>query len=51
MMINDTIDYIPIAYKKIENKTSNKKVKAVMNSGVDNCLVNRGVELIGERFN
>ena len=51
MMINDTIDYIPIAYKKIENKTSNKKVKAVMNSGVDDCLVNRGVELVGERFN
>ena len=50
MMINDAIDYIPTAYKKIKNKITNKKVKAVMNTGVDDYLVNRGVELIGERF-
>ena len=30
MMINDAIDYIPTAYKKIKNKITNKKVKAVM---------------------
>ena len=51
MMINVTIDYIPSAYKKIKNKITNKKGKAVMNTGVDNYLVNRGVELIGECFN
>ena len=51
MMINDAIDYIPTAYKRIKNKITNKKVKAVMDTGVDNYLVNRGVELIGERFN
>ena len=50
IMINDAIDYIPMAYKKIKNKIVNKKAKAVMNTGVDNYLVNGGVELIGERF-
>ena len=49
-MINDAIDYIPMAYKKIKNKIVNKKAKAVMNTGVDDYLVNGGVELIGERF-
>ena len=51
IMINDAIDYVPTAYKKIENKITNKKVKAVMDTGVNDYLVNRGVELIGERFN
>ena len=51
MMINDTIDYIPTTCKKINNKITKKKVKAVINTGVDSYLVNRGVELIGERFN
>ena len=51
MMTNDAIDYIPTAYKKIKNKITNKKVKAVMNTGVDDCLINRGVDLIGDRFN
>ena len=50
MMINDAIDYIPMVYKKIKNKITNKKVKAVMDTGVDNYLVNRGVEFIGERL-
>ena len=51
MMINDTIDYILTAYKKITNKITNKKGKAVMNTSVDDYLVNRRVELIGECFN
>ena len=51
MMINDAIEYIPEAYNKIKNKITNKKVKAVMDTGVEDNLVNRGVELIGERFN
>ena len=51
MMINDAIDYIPTAYKNIKNKTTNKKVKAVMNTDVNDYLGNRGVDLIGERLN
>ena len=50
MMINDAIDQIPTAYKKIENKITNKKVKSLMSRDVGDYLVNRGVELIGERF-
>ena len=50
-MTNDVIDYIPTAYKKIKNKITNKKVKAVMKTIVDDYPVNRGTELIGERFN
>ena len=51
MVMNDVIDYIPMVYKKTENKITNKKVKAVMNTGVDDYLVNKVVELIEERFN
>ena len=51
MMINDVIDYIPTTYKKIKNKITNKIVKALMNTGVDDYLVNRGVKLLGERCN
>ena len=50
IIINDAIDYIPTTYKKLKNKITNKKVKAVMHTGVDNYLVKRGVEMIGERF-
>ena len=49
-MINDAIDYIPMTYKKLNNKITNKKVQAVMDTGVDDYLVNRGAALIGERF-
>ena len=51
VMINDAIHYLPTACKKIKNKITNKKVKTVMDTVVDNYFVNRGVELIGERFN
>ena len=30
MMINNAIDYIPTIHKKIKNKITNKKAKAVM---------------------
>ena len=51
MIINYAIDYIQTAYKKIKNKITKIKVKAVTNTAVNDYLVNRGVELIGERFN
>ena len=41
MMIND---YIPMAYKKIKYKVTNKKVKVMMDTGVNDYLVNREVE-------
>ena len=50
-MINDAIGYIPTAYKKTKSKITNKKVEAVMDTGVDDYLVNREVKLNGERFN
>ena len=51
MMINDAIRLYSNSLLKIKNNITNKKVKAVMDTGVDDYLVNRGVELIGERFN
>ena len=45
------IDYIPTAYKKIKNKIKNKKVTAMLDTGVGDYIVNRGIELIGELFN
>ena len=32
MMINDVIDYIPKVYKKLKNKITNEKFKAVMDT-------------------
>ena len=50
-MISDATDYFLTAYKKIKNKITNRKVKAVMNTGIDDYLVNKGIDLIDERFN
>ena len=41
---------VPTAYEKIKNKATKKKVKAVMNTGIDEYLVNNVIDLIGERF-
>ena len=51
MVIKDTIDYILTAYKKLENKTTNKKAKAVLYTCMDKYILNRGIELVGEPFN
>ena len=51
IMINGAINYIPTAYKKMKNKIKNKNVKAVVDIGIDDYVVNKGIELIGERFN
>ena len=51
MVIKDTIDYILTAYKKLENKTTNKKAKVVLNTGMDKYILKRGIELVGEPFN
>ena len=51
MIINYAIDYIQTAYIKIKNKITKIKDEAVTNTAVNDYLVNRGVELIGERFN
>lgn len=41
-IICDAVDYPPTAYKNI---------KAVMNTGIADYLVNKEIELIGETFN
>ena len=50
MMINDAIDYIPTAHKNVKTKIKNKKVKAVLDTGIDDYVVKKGIELTGERF-
>ena len=42
--------YIPTAYKKMKNKIKNKNVKAVLDTGIDDYVPNKGIELIGESF-
>ena len=51
MMINDAVGYIPTTCKKIKNKVKDKNVKAVLDTGIDGYVVNKRIELIGERFN
>ena len=43
MLINNAIDYIPTAYKNIKNKVGNKKVKAMLDTGIDDYVVNKGL--------
>ena len=49
-MIHDALDYISTAYKKLKNKIKNKKVKAVLYTGINDYVVNKGIDLIGEQF-
>ena len=51
MLIKDAINALPTAYEKIKNKITNKKVKAILNTGIDEYVVNKGVNYLGERFN
>ena len=50
-IISDAIDLLPTAYKKIKNEITNKNVQAMMNTGIEDYLVNKGIDLIFERFN
>lgn len=50
-MTIDTIYYVPTVYKNLKNKVKNKIVKSVLDTGVGDYIVNRGVGLIGEPFN
>ena len=51
MLIKDTIDYIPTAYKKLKNKIMNKKAKTIPDTGIGDYLANRGIDLICESLN
>ena len=51
MLIKDAINALPTAYEKIKNKITNKKVKAILNTGIDEYVVNKGANYLGERFN
>ena len=50
-VIKDAINYMPTAYKKLKNKITSKKVKTILDTGIGDYVVNRGVDLIGEPFN
>ena len=51
MIIKGVINTLPTAYKKIRSKITNKKAKAILNTGIDGYIVNKGVNYLGERFN
>ena len=51
MIIKDAINAFPTAYKKIKSKTTNKKAKTILNTVIDDYVVNKGVDYLGERFN
>ena len=50
-IIKDAINALPTAYKKIKSKITNEKARAVLNTGIDDYVVNKGVSYLGERFN
>ena len=51
MIIKDVINYVPMACKKLTNKIKNKKTRDMLDTGVAEYIVNRGIDLIGETFN
>ena len=51
MVIKDAISVLPTAYKKIKSKITNKKAKAILNTGIDDYLVNKDVNYLSESFN
>ena len=38
-------------FQQLTKKIKNKNVKAVLDTVIDDYVVNRGIELFGERFN
>ena len=50
MIIKDAVNALPTAYQKIKSKITNKKAKAILNTGIDDYIVNKGVCYLGERF-
>ena len=50
MIINDAINALPTAYKKIKSKITNKKARAISNTGIDDFVLNKDVNF-GESFN
>ena len=51
MVIKDAISVLPTAYKKIKSKITNKKAKAILNTGIDDYVVNKDVNYLSESFN
>lgn len=45
----DAINALPTAYKEIKGKITNKKTKAILNPGIDDYVVNKGVYYLGGR--
>ena len=50
MIIKDAVNALPTAYQEIKSKITNKKAKAILNTGIDDYVVNKGVCYLGERF-
>ena len=50
MIRNDAINALPTAYKKIKSKITNKKARAISNTGIDDFVLNKDVNF-GESFN
>ena len=51
MVIKDVINGLPTTHKKIKSKITNKKAKAILNTGIDDYVVNKDVNYLSERFN
>ena len=51
MVIKDAISVLPTAYKKIKSKITNKKAKAILNTDIDDYVVNKDVNYLSESFN
>lgn len=51
MIIEDAIDYVLTTYKELTNKIKNKKATAMLDAGVEEYIVNRGIDSVGELFN
>ena len=51
MLIKDTIDYTPMACKKLKTIITNKTSKTILDTGIGDYVVNTGIDLIGEEFN
>ena len=41
VVIKDTVDYLPTAYKKLQNRITNKKVKTILDTGICDYVVIR----------
>ena len=51
MLVKEGIDYLPTMYEKAKKRMKNKSVKKLLDSDLADYALDRGIELVGERFN